>query len=129
MKSIVICSSNKFAKEARAFAKKLEKPGVRVLLPHFYRASGGDMERLPEFDRKFLAMGLVRDHFHKIDLADAVFIFNKGGYAGNSTSVEIGYASALNKSLYALAEDKDLSRAILFEGITRTPKELVQKLK
>lgn len=36
MKTVTICSSNRFADEAEKFAKKLEKLGVNVLVPHFY---------------------------------------------------------------------------------------------
>ncbi|KKW19825.1 MAG: hypothetical protein UY63_C0005G0008 [Parcubacteria group bacterium GW2011_GWA2_51_10] len=130
MKSVVICASNKFAKEARAFAKGLEKLGAEVLIPPFYRASGGDLEALSASDRRVVAAGLVHDHFHKIRQADVVFIFNKDGYAGNSTNIEIGYAAALNKPIYAFSnKDSDPGRAILFQGVAKKPKELVEKLK
>jgi hypothetical protein len=36
-------------------------------------------------------------HKRKIDLADEVFIINKGGYIGESTRSEIEYAKAHNK--------------------------------
>jgi hypothetical protein len=36
-------------------------------------------------------------HKRKIDLADEVFIINKGGYIGESTHSEIEYAKVHNK--------------------------------
>lgn len=130
MKSIVICSSNRFAKEAREFGKKLEKLGIVVFMPHFYQASGGDWSRIHEFDKRFVAMGLTQDHFKKVRMADAVFVYNKDGYAGVSTSMEIGYAAALNKPIYALSDkDPEICRLSLFQGIIKKPQELLNKLK
>lgn len=36
-------------------------------------------------------------HFRKIDMADEVFVLNVGGYIGESTRREIGYANSLKK--------------------------------
>ncbi len=130
MKSVVICSSSRFSKEARAFAKGLEKLGVTVYLAHYYRSSGGDWSKISDFDKPFVALGLTLDHFYKIRMADVVLVFNKDGYAGNSTSMEIGYAVALDKPIYAVsAKDDDMCRAVLFRGIVKTPRELVKFLK
>ncbi len=38
-------------------------------------------------------------HFRKIDLADAIFVINVGGYVGASTKREIAYAKAHGKSV------------------------------
>lgn len=38
-------------------------------------------------------------HFHKIALADEVFILNVGGYIGESTAKEIEHAMSLNKTI------------------------------
>jgi len=128
MKSVVICGSSKFAEDARAFAKKLKELGVVVFEPHFYRASGGDWSRIHKFDEKFVALGLTHDHFYKIRMADVVFIYNKDGYIGVSGSMEIGYAAALNKPMYALSDkDPEICRQVLFSGIVGTPDELVDK--
>ncbi len=130
MKSVVICGSSRFAKEALAFGKKLEKSGVIVYVPYFYRVSGGDWTKLSDFDKKFVAMGLTYEHFRKIALADVVFVFNKEGYSGPSTTLEIGYATALDKPIYALTDtDPEVCRSILFNGITKTPEDLIKKLK
>jgi len=130
MKSVVICSSNRFAKEARAFAKGLEKLGVLVYLAHYYTASGGNWKKVSDFDRPFVALGLSHDHFYKIRMADTVLVYNKDGYAGYSTSMEIGYAVALNKPVYAVSDkDEDICRAVLYRAIVKTPAALVRYLK
>ncbi|HPT08350.1 MAG TPA: nucleoside 2-deoxyribosyltransferase [bacterium] len=130
MKSIVICGSSRFAKEAKLFKQKLEKLGAQVYFPNFYRSSGGDWSRIHEFDKKFVAMGLTYDHFNKIKLADVVFVFNKDGYSGVGTTLEIGYAVALNKPIYALSDkDPELCRHILFCGVIKKPEDLISKLK
>ncbi|CDX26732.1 conserved hypothetical protein [Mesorhizobium plurifarium] len=36
-------------------------------------------------------------HFRKIDMADAIFVVNVGGYIGSSTKREIAYAEAQGK--------------------------------
>jgi hypothetical protein len=38
-------------------------------------------------------------HFRKIDLSDAIFVVNPGGYVGSSTWREINYARAHNKQV------------------------------
>ena len=130
MKTVVICGSNKFADKAREFAEKLEKLGVVVYVPHFYRASGGIWDRVHEFDKPFVALGLNNDHFYKISMADVVFIYNQDGYSGNSTTLEIGYATALKKPIYALSDqDEEICRQVLFRGKIETPEALLEKLK
>lgn len=129
MKSVVICGSSRFAKEARVFGKALERLGVEVLMPHFYRASGGDWGRLNDFDASFVARGLTHDHLYKIRTADAVFVYNKDGYSGVSTTIEIGYAVGCNKPIYALSnKDEEICRLALFRGIVKTPKALARLL-
>jgi hypothetical protein len=129
MKSVVICSSSRFAIEARDFSRVLEKMGIVVFAPHFYRDSGGDWSAIGEFDKRFVALGLTHDHFYKICMADVVYIFNKDGYSGTSTTLEISYAVALNKPIYAFSDaDEEICRRVLFSGIVATPEELMAKL-
>ena len=91
---ITICGSNRFAEEALEFGKKLEEFGVIVYIPHFYTSNVGDLDKVDEVNKPYIAMGLTHDHFMKIRLADIVFIYNKNGYSGNSTTLELGYAVA-----------------------------------
>jgi nucleoside 2-deoxyribosyltransferase len=127
MKSLVICGSRRFKPEIREFAKELKDLGIVVYEPYLHSGQE-EWERLSEDYQKFIALGLTHDHFYKIKMADAVFVYNKGGYSGNSTTLEIGYAVASGKPLYALAKDDELCRHILFREIISSPQELAKKL-
>ena len=87
-----------------------------------------DWQELSDDHQKFIALGLTHDHFYKIKMADVVFIYNKDGYCGNSTTLEIGYAVAVGKPLYALAVDKELCRQVLYREVVQTPEQLFKKL-
>jgi len=127
MKSVVLCGSRRFKPEMREFGKKLKELGVVVFEPYLH--SGQDeWQKLSEDYKKFVALGLTHDHFYKIKMADVVFVYNKDGYCGVSTTLEIGYAVAANKPLYALSADDELCRHVLFREIIQTPEELVKRL-
>ena len=129
MKSIVICGSRRFKPEMREFAKKLKEFGVVVYEPYLHSGQE-EWERLSDDYKKFILLGLTHDHFYKIQMADVVFVYNKDGYVGNSTTLEIGYAVALGKPIYALAaDDKELCRLVLFREIISLPEEIVKRLR
>ena len=110
MKSVVICGSTRFVSEIREFAQKLKELGVLVYEPNLY--SGYD--KVSEPDKKFLAMGLTHDHFRKMKMADVVYVYNKDGYVGVSTNMEIGFAVAIDKPIYVLEEkDEEIFRLII----------------
>lgn len=114
----------------REFANKLKELGVIVYEPHLYRASGGVWNEIKESDRKYVALGLTHDHFYKMRMADVIYIYNKDGYAGVSTNMEIGYAVALNKPIYGQsAEDTEPCRRVVFSGIVKNPEDLIAYLK
>lgn len=129
MKSVVICGSRRFKPQARAFAAKLKKFGVIVYEPYFHSGEK-EWEGLSEAYKKFVALGLTHDHFYKIKMADIVYIYNKDGYAGVSTTLELGYAMALGKPIYAFSdEDSELCRKVLIRGVIKLPGELLKILK
>lgn len=128
MKSVVLCGSGRFKQEALAFCQRLEELGATVYKPYFHRG-GDEWEHLSEAYKGYVALGLTHDHFYKIRMADVVFIYNKDGYAGVSTTLEIGAAVALGKPIYALSQDnEEFCRQVLFRGVVSTPEELVKKL-
>jgi hypothetical protein len=130
MKSVVICGSSRFCEEMREFAKKLKDLGILVFEPHLYRASGGIWSEIKDFDKKIVAMGLTHDHFYKIRMADVVYIYNKDGYAGVSTTLEIGYSIALNKPIFVYEEnDEETCRKVLFSKVIKQPEDLINYLK
>lgn len=128
MKSVVICGSSRFFEEIRGFAKKLKDLGVVVFEPHLYGAVGS-WKDISDFDKPFVASGLTHDHFYKIRMADVVYVLNKDGYSGVSTSMEIAYGVALGKPVYAFSnDDKEVCRKVLFSAIVGTPEDLLKYL-
>lgn len=129
MRSVVLCGSRRFRKEIQKFAKKLKESGVIVYEPYLH--SGKDeWQNLSDTYKNFVYLGLTHDHFYKIKKADVVFVYNKEGYIGNSTTLEIGYAVACDKPIYALEKDnKEGCRNVLFTDFIKTPTQLIKKLK
>ena len=129
MKSVVLCGSRRFKPEMRAFAKDLKEKGIVVYEPYLH-SGGEEWSKLSEAYKRFVLLGLTHDHFYKIKKADIVFVYNKGGHIGNSTTLEIGYSVACDKPIYALEEDKEEGcRNVLFTDIIKTPAQLIKKLK
>ncbi len=127
MKSVVICGSRRFEIEIRKFAKELNKNGVVVYEPILNQDRR--INKLPENLKRYSFLGLTHHHFSFIRKADVVYMFNKGGYLGNSGTMELGFAEALGKPIYTLSEDKEEPcRNVLFDEIIKTPKELIKKL-
>lgn len=136
MKSVVICGSQRYKKEIAEFAKTLEKLGISMVLVPDFRWSRDHVIQAPESVRlespryRQRLPGMVRGHLHKILKADVCFVYNKGGYIGVNTTLEIGAAAALNKFVFALEPDKsEPCRDILFDKIVGTPEELAEYLK
>jgi hypothetical protein len=92
--------------------------------------SNHDIDKLPDDLKRYAFLGLTLHHFEYIRKADAVFIYNKGGYMGNSITMELGVAEALGKPIFALEEDKDEPcRNVLIDFIVKTPTQLIKYLK
>lgn len=91
MKVVTICGSMRFAKQMQDIAIELEtKRGWCALTP-----TGEKSEKLKEADLKKLAEA----HYKKIDLSNAVYIVNIGGYIGKSVAEELQYARERNKEV------------------------------
>ena len=91
MKVVTLCGSMKFSKQMQEIALELEvKQGYCVLTPvgeKTVQASEKEIEKL------------AQAHFKKIDMSDAVYIVNIGGYIGESVSREVCYAQEHNKEI------------------------------
>ncbi len=66
-------------------------------------------------------------HLSNIKKSDIVYIYNKGSYLGPAVTVEIGYALALGKPIYARAEVKDITVTNFIDNIY-SPEQLVKYL-
>ncbi len=95
MKVITICGSMRFSKEMIKFATELETDkGYCVLQPvyNFYGSVLSETE----------LQNIKKAHYKKIDISDAIFVVNVGGYIGKSVAEEIEYAKSLNKEIIYL---------------------------
>lgn len=130
MRSVVICGSRRFKPLIREFAQDLIQLGVVVYEPRLYEGEEYEFEKLYPVNKLMVMTGLTFDHFHKIRCADVVYIYNKDGYVGANTTLEIGYATALDKPIYALSEnDSELGRFILYRKVIPSARELLGELR
>ena len=91
MKVVTLCGSMRFFREMQEIAMELEtKHGYCVIMP-----TGDTNMTLSEEAIESLG----KAHYKKIDIADAVYIVNIGGYIGKSVSEELNYAQKHNKEI------------------------------
>lgn len=129
MRSVVICGSKRYRVEIAQFADALEKLGAVVFRPNFDEPLQEDETVGTAHHTKMIFKGLTLEHFDFIRKADVCFIFNKDGYVGNSVTLELGFAQALSRAIYALeATTGDPCRDALIDSITPTARELIAKL-
>ena len=96
-KVITLCGSTRFKDEFLEAQKRLTLEGNIVISVGLFGHSGdnevwsaGTKEMLDDM------------HKRKIDMADEIFVINKGGYIGSSTRSEIEYAKATGKGVHYL---------------------------
>ena len=85
MKVVTICGSMKFADEMIKVASELEKKNGWCVIQCVY-----DVDSNKATDAEI--ENIVNAHWKKIDISDAVYVVNVGGYIGTSTRNEINYA-------------------------------------
>jgi hypothetical protein len=95
---ITLCGSTKFKDAINAENARLTMEGNVVISLGLFGHTD-----LPDYDWSTDASDLKRTldglHFQKIDMADRVHVVNVGGYYGESTAREIGYALAQGKAV------------------------------
>lgn len=92
---ITLCGSTKFKDDFIRIQKELTLKGKIVISVGLFGHSG-DNEVWTEGTKDMLD----RMHKRKIDLSDSIYVINKNGYIGESTTNEINYAKSLNKNIY-----------------------------
>lgn len=129
MKSVVVCGSKRYKKEIALFCRDLEKLGVLVFEPDFRPGiSEGDHIQNDLVTQKIFK-GLTLEHFDWIRKAEVCFVFNKDDYAGVSVAMEMAYATALGKPVFALSPNTgDPCRDALIDKVVRSPKDLATLL-
>jgi len=122
---IVICGSRRFHDGIRKLEEKLLANGHIVLSPILNRNK--DINNLPPDLKRYAFIGLTHHHFDCIRKADVCFIYNEGGYLGNSGTLELGFAVACGIPIYALNNDKDEPcRNVLFDFIVKDIDEFIE---
>ena len=128
MKSIVICGSRRFRPEIRKFEQELRDAGITVFPPILNTNTG--INDLPNDFKRYAFLGLTWHHIEFIRKADIVFFFNKDGYLGISSTLEMGAAAALGKPIFALEDEKEEAcRKVLIDEIISSSQELIKHLK
>lgn len=92
MKTVTICGSMRFEDEMKSIALDLEIHQDFNVLQCVYNEQGITLSDI-EKER------LVRAHYKKIDLSDAIYVINIDGYTGESVKMEIAYAKAHGKEV------------------------------
>lgn len=130
MKSVVVCGSKRYAKEMHRFCKELESLGVLVFEPSFSDPPITEQAKIQsDFVTYKIFKGLTLEHFDWIRKSEACFIYNKDGYVGVSVTMEMAFASALSKPIFALEQETgDPCRNTLIDKIVKTPEELIKLL-
>ena len=91
MKIVTICGSMKFTKEMLKIASDIEtKNGYCVIQCVYDIDENATQEEMAN---------VVNAHWKKIDISDAIYVVNIGGYIGNSTRNEINYALSKGKEV------------------------------
>jgi hypothetical protein len=93
-KIITLCGSTKFRDAFIEEQKRLTLEGNIVISVGLFGHSGD--EEVWSDDTKAMLDDM---HKRKIDLADEIFVVNRGGYIGQSTQSEIEYAIETKKTV------------------------------
>ena len=140
MKSVVICGSQRFNDEIEQFAARLRKLGApQVSTPNFKYLRKDftlldERERLVSKRYRAQVPALVLQHFDRIRKAEVCFVYNKDGYLGVNTTLEVGFAHGRDMIIYSFSRESavedggEICRDILFTETVQTPEELFEKL-
>lgn len=102
MKSVVVCGSKRYKDEIKAFCDELQKLGLLVFEPSIQQPIPEDSFVHSDYVTEKLFKGLTLEHFDWIRKAEVCYVFNKDDYAGVSVTMEMAYAAALGKPVFAL---------------------------
>ena len=102
MRSVAVCGSKKYKTKIAAFCAELEKCGVLVFEPSIQQPIFEHETFGNDYATAKLFKGLTLEHFDWIRKADICYVYNKDNYVGVSVTMEIAYAVALGKPVFAL---------------------------
>jgi hypothetical protein len=129
MKSVVVCGSKKYKTEIALFCKKLSSFGILVFEPSIQKPILETEVIQPEYVTDKVFKGLTLEQFDWIRKSEVCFVYNKDGYVGVSVTLEMAYAAALGKPIFALSPNTgDPCRDTLIDKVVKTPKLLAALL-
>ena len=94
---ITLCGSTRFKEQYLEAQKRLTLEGNIIISVGLFGHSGDDETWEPGVKEMLDNM-----HKRKIDMADAIYVINVGGYIGESTRSEIEYAKSHGKEVIYL---------------------------
>ena len=94
---ITLCGSTRFKEQFLEAQKRLTLEGNIVISVGLFGHSGDEEVWTPGTKEMLDNM-----HKRKIDMADAIYVINVGGYIGESTRSEIEYATKQGKTVMYL---------------------------
>jgi nucleoside 2-deoxyribosyltransferase len=114
---IIVCGSMSASKEMVAVEEQLQARGYEAILPEFthdYAAMATIDQAHTESARNKVQHNLIRLHFDKIKVGDAILVVNVerhniAGYIGGNTFLEMGFAFVLDKPIYLLYQIPEAS--------------------
>lgn len=95
-KIITLCGSTRFKDEFMQIQRKLTLKGIIVISVGVFGHADGEAENIINTEVKMMLDDM---HKKKIDMADEIFVINKGRYIGESTKREIEYAIKTGKAV------------------------------
>jgi hypothetical protein len=129
MKSVVVCGSKKYKDEIAKFCAELEALGVLVFEPSIQAPIFENEQFGSDYVTSKVFKGLTLEHFDWIRKSEVCFVYNKGDYVGVSVTLEMAYASALSKPIFALSDKTgEACRDVLIDRVVKTPKALAALL-
>ncbi|MEG1254925.1 hypothetical protein [Clostridium sp.] len=98
-KVVTLCGSTKFKDEFIRVQKELTLKGIIVISVGLFGHADNEFGTVITDEVKVMLDDI---HKRKIDMADEIFVINKGGYIGSSTRSEIEYAKEYGKRIVYL---------------------------
>lgn len=133
MKTICFCGSFKYYRQMESAAKKLRQAGFKVIVPQPSHIRHGHKPQV--LKEKYGSRTLKKwegegafSHLENIRKSDLVYIFNKNSYLGPAVTVEIGFALALGKKIFASSRVSDITVTNFINKVL-SPNKLITYLK
>ena len=97
-KVITLCGSTRFKEDFERVNRELTLAGNIVISVGCFGHAGDTFTE----EQKVMLDDI---HKRKIDMSDAIYVINKGGYIGSSTRSEIQYARHTGKQIIYMEDD------------------------